>query len=236
MTLYLLPNMLSFDALASRSFVPAVQEAVLEIEGLFCEDPKEARRFLSYFKLAEGKKIQDIPILSVKKEDKEVESILACLFKEGKKWGLVTDCGLPCLADPGSELVRQARQKGLQIVTFPGPSSIVMALQLSGIYCQRFSFEGYLPHGLTVRQIQELERESIKKDQAIIFIETPYRSQGLLQLLVSALSPSTDLCIASGLTSLDGELVLSQEVGKWRELPFIDLQKKPTIFLFKGRF
>ncbi|HXF29241.1 MAG TPA: SAM-dependent methyltransferase, partial [Chlamydiales bacterium] len=142
--LYLLPNLLDETCDASLQLPKAVFDAVAEIDGLICENEKEGRRFLKRFRTK--KILQEMPLqlLNEHTPSKDLEALVAPLIK-GQTWGLVSDAGLPCIADPGAPLVQLARKKNIAIRAFAGPSSLMMALQLSGFSGQRFSFYGYLP-------------------------------------------------------------------------------------------
>src|SRR5690606_19465422 len=126
------------------AFTPDLVLHVSKIDGIIAESPKGARRFLRHFSFEKFSHISEIPTLLLNEHTHEKEKIelLAPLLK-GETWGLVSDAGLPCIADPGSDLVFLARTKGIAIQSFPGPSSILMALQLSSLPAQSFAFHGY---------------------------------------------------------------------------------------------
>lgn len=224
--LLLLPNLLD-EELSHEPFLPiSVSTAVQSIQGLIAESEKAARRFLKRFLPHEVFSKMPIALLNEHKSD------LAALLEpveRGQTWGLISDAGLPCIADPGSDLVWLARQKGIEVQTFVGPSSIFMALQLSGLCGQRFSFHGYLPREIPdlEKRLKELEKNS--RGQTQIWIEAPYRSQKMLQTLISVLQPSTRLCVAVQLTT-PKEKVVSQTVSKWKSSSLV-LEKEPAVFL-----
>ena len=169
-----------------------------------------------------------------------LEESEACfeLLRHGGKWGVLSEAGSPCIADPGSVLVRFAHENKIKVIPLVGPSAILLALMGSGLTGQRFCFHGYLPIDKKERKekLRELERESEKNDQTQIFMETPYRNQQFLQDLLLYLSPGTDLCLATDLT-LSTENILTRSVAEWRENALPNLHKKPTIFLIhKGSF
>jgi 16S rRNA (cytidine1402-2'-O)-methyltransferase len=217
-------------------FLPkSVDEAVRNINGLIAESEKSARAFLRRFSYPEGKHFSSIPLKTLNEHTKpeEIDELLQPLLKN-ETWGLISDCGLPCLADPGAGLVRRAREKGIQIKAFVGPSSITLALMLSGLPAQCFAFHGYLereeePLKLKIRA---LEKRSQQENETELFIEAPYRNQKLLTRLVETLNEKTLLCVAWDLT-LPTEGVITQRVSFWRKNPLPDLAKKPAIFLFK---
>lgn len=228
--LLLLPNLLD-ETTSVAEFLPAsVGEAVRSIQGLIAESEKGGRAYLKLFGVAP----QNMPIrvLSEHTQKAEIDELIV-LLKKGERWGLVSDCGLPCLADPGSELVLRARQLNLPVKAFVGPSSITLALMLSGLSGQRFTFHGYLEREEEKlgKQIRALEKISSQEKQTQACIEAPYRSPKLLGHLLAHLNDRTLLCVAWDLT-LPTERVITQPVGAWKKQPLPDLTKKPAIFLF----
>jgi 16S rRNA (cytidine1402-2'-O)-methyltransferase len=233
--LYLFPNLLA-EELSHPAFLPAsVDAAVNQIKGLIAENEKEGRRFLRRFAF-EGRSFRDIPIRLLNEHTTPQEKIeLLEEIRQGGVWGLVSDCGMPCLADPGADLVLMAREKGIPVEVFSGPSSILFALVLSGLGGQRFTFHGYLPkeENALVDAFRKIEKISREENATHLFIETPYRNNQLLQKMVSTLHAKTWVCIASDLT-LSSQLVQTKKVGDWRKNPLPDLNKRPTVFLLKG--
>jgi 16S rRNA (cytidine1402-2'-O)-methyltransferase len=151
---------------------------------------------------------------------------------QGGCWGLLSDAGLPCIADPGAPLVSLARKNKVQIETYPGPSSIVFALQLSGFPAQKFTFHGYLPRESPALEqaIAALEHRSRTENSSQVFIEAPYRSAKLLTSLISHLKPTTGLCVATNLTSA-AEQVVCASIAEWKQGPLVELGKQPTVFV-----
>ncbi|HEX5686744.1 MAG TPA: SAM-dependent methyltransferase [Ideonella sp.] len=135
----------------------------------------------------------------------------------GHDVGLLSDAGLPAVADPGAGLVAAAHALGLTVEPLAGASSLTLALAASGLNGQRFAFEGYLPQNATERQqrVRELEQRSRREGQTQLVIETPYRNEALLQALSLSLQPETRLSVACGLTSLTG-WCRTQAVSAWR--------------------
>ncbi len=153
--------------------------------------------------------------------------------KEGFDVGLMSEAGCPGVADPGADVVKIAHATGIQVVPLVGPSSILLAMMGSGMNGQSFTFHGYLPIDKKERkqELKNLERISAEKNQAQIFIETPYRNNTLLEDMKLALHPSTRLCIACDLT-LKSEYILTQTVSSWGKTK-VDLHKRPTIFIIQ---
>lgn len=213
-TLYLLPNLLHEDS--TWRFEPP------PLDALIAESDKGGRQFLKKFF---GKITIPIYLLNEHTQD---PSLLLVLPQE--KIGLISDAGLPCLADPGSQLVFLAKKQKIDIHAYPGPCSIVLALMLSGLPSQRFTFHGYLE-----RDVPALQKQltSLSPDMTHIFIETPYRNQKLLNLILKTRRPKDLLCVASDLMG-PCETVLTQPICDWTSLP--DIHKKPTIFLIHPSF
>lgn len=156
----------------------------------------------------------------------------------GQEVGLLSDAGLPAVADPGAGLVAAAHALGLRVEVLTGASSLTLALAASGLNGQRFAFEGYLPQAPADRQarVRELEQRSRREGQTQLVIETPYRNEVLLQALCQQLQPSTRLAVACGLTSAGGWCE-SKTVESWRRqiqmagrLPMPD--KLPAVFMW----
>lgn len=228
--LLLLPNVLA-DIPHHEPFLPAsVDKAVASLDGLIAESEKGGRRFLSRFK--HEKKTHEIPIalLNEHTQDKDLDFLLEPI-KKGERWGLVSDSGLPCIADPGSKLVTLARKRGIAIQAFSGPSSILLALMLSGFSGQRFSFVGYLDKD-SARRIQEIKKLE-KEEGTQIFIETPYRNMALLQDLLKTLKDGTLLACAWELTTQE-QGVISQPVEIWKKSPLPTLEKRNCVFLISS--
>ena len=228
--LYLFPNLLA-EIEPHSAFLPnSVDAAVAQIQGLIAESEKEGRRFLRRFAF-EGRSFRDIPILLLNEHSREEDkkAILQQLM-QGGKWGLVSDCGMPCLADPGADLVLMAREKGIPVETFSGPSSILFALVLSGLGGQHFTFHGYLPkeEDLLIKELKRIE----KIQSTHLFIETPYRNQRLLETVLSALDGRTWLCIACDLT-LPSQFVQTKRLKDWKQAK-PDLNKRPAVFALKA--
>jgi 16S rRNA (cytidine1402-2'-O)-methyltransferase len=144
----------------------------------------------------------------------------------------VSEAGCPAVADPGALLVRRAHERGVKVVPFVGPSSILLALMASGLNGQSFAFHGYLPVDANERakRLRDLEQQSRKGKQTQIFIETPYRNRALLDTLIATCAPSTLVCVAVDLT-LQSETIVSRTVADWKKKPGLDLHKRPAIFL-----
>ena len=151
-------------------------------------------------------------------------------IENGKNAGIISEAGVPCIADPGAEIVSIAHRKGLKVIPLVGPSSILLALMASGFNGQQFAFRGYLPFDQQIRKrVFQAMNKDIKDGITQIFMETPYRNNKLLDELLKIMHPETKLCIACDIT-LENEYIRTKTIANWvGSLP--DLHKRPTIFL-----
>lgn len=230
--LILLPNLLG-EHRHAEVFLPAsVGKAVKTLDGLIAESDAEGRRYLKRFETK--KPAMEIPIALFNEHtpDDQLDFLLGPILA-GERWGLVSDAGLPCIADPGSKLVLRARQKGIPIQAFVGPSSILMALMLSGLPGQKFFFHGYLDKKPEARkkQIKQLADQARTEKATQIFMEAPYRNRHTLESLVLSLPETAFLSVAWDLT-LPTQGVVTQSVQQWKKSSLPNIDKKPAIFLF----
>ncbi len=227
--LYLLPNLLYKEASPADQFPISVEQAVARLDGLIAEHPKEAHRYLKHFERRE----LPVALLSEHTSEKELEVLLLPL-KNGQTWGLISDAGLPCLADPGALLVSRARELNIPVKACIGPSSIVLALMLSGLGAQRFSFHGYLPREEDKRKkaLKNLEMRAKKEDATQLFIETPYRNQALLLSALSVLEEKTKFAVVIDLTA-PSEIVYCQLIRDWKKRALPNIAKRPAVYLLR---
>jgi 16S rRNA (cytidine1402-2'-O)-methyltransferase len=229
-TLYLVPNLLDPDS-APEAVLPAAALASVRLLRRFvAEGDKAAWRLLA--RVLEPAAARDV-VLERLDEHTPPEALPGLLapLEAGEDLGLISEAGLPCIADPGAALVALAHDRGLRIRPLAGPSSILLALAASGLDGQRFSFLGYLPPDRESRRaaLAHIDR-GIRSDGATrIFIETPYRNDRLLEDCLACLSPATRLCVAASLTAA-GEKVRSAPVSEWRKRPWAP-GKVPAVFL-----
>ena len=233
--LLLLPNVLSETEEDTFCHFPAdLYKKIGSLDGIIAESEKGARRYLKRFVFPEGKSFRDVPIrlLNEHTEVKQLNELLDPLFK-GETWGIVSDAGLPCIADPGALLVSLARKKGIKVEAISGPSSVFLALMLSGLSAQKFCFQGYLERDpIKLRSdIKVLEKESKQKKMSQVFIEVPYRSQNLFEILLEVLEENTKLSVSVNLTAPD-EISHTFSIREWRKKEKLDLHKKPVVFVF----
>ncbi|GAB4092718.1 SAM-dependent methyltransferase [Flaviaesturariibacter terrae] len=224
---YLIPTVLEEGVLAP---LPAyVLDAVKACSHFFVENERTARRFLKA--LWKEMPIDDYAWYNMREVTPEVRTVFLQALKEGKTVGILSEAGCPGVADPGQELVGIAQEKGAVVKPLVGPSSILLALMASGMNGQQFRFSGYLPieSGERVKAIKALESESRQKNCTEIFIETPYRNNQLLEVLVKTCAPQTRICVAVDLTG-PKESVQTKTPAQWRaSMP--ELHKRPAIFL-----
>jgi len=230
-TLYLIPTTLGENE--PLEVMPySVKKMVELIDHYIVENEKSARRFI---KKITPKKSQ--PSLTIMKLDKYAEELETRTFLDacdrGISVGLLSEAGVPAVADPGATIVKLAHEKGIKVVPLVGPSSILMALMASGMNGQNFAFNGYLPIDNSERKkaIKDLEKLSKEKNQSQIFIETPYRNEKMFTDLKATLTPGTLLCIAVDIT-LPDEYIKTYSITEWkRQSP--DLHKRPAIFIIQ---
>jgi len=229
--LYLLPTTLGENE--PLEVMPYSVKTMVElIDHYIVENEKSARRFI---KKITPKKSQ--PSLTIMKLDKYAEELETRTFldvcEQGISVGLLSEAGVPAVADPGATIVKLAHEKGIKVVPLVGPSSILMALMASGMNGQNFAFNGYLPIDNSDRKktIKDLEKLSKEKNQSQIFIETPYRNEKMFTDLKSALTPATLLCIAVDIT-LPNEYIKTYSIADWKKQS-PDLHKRPAIFIIQ---
>ena len=230
--LYLLPSTLG-DCSPEAVIPGAVLYRARSLDDFIAEDPKSARAFLK--RIGTTRPLQGIRIARLDHNTRatEIASFLEPVLA-GRDAGLLSEAGLPAVADPGAKLVRIAHERGVRVVPLSGPSSILLALCASGLEGQRFAFHGYLPvaEPELIRALKRLERDSQRLGQTQIFIETPYRNQRTLGVCLRALAPDTWLCVAADLT-LSSESVRTRTVAEWRkDAPA--LRGRPAVFLFSA--
>jgi 16S rRNA (cytidine1402-2'-O)-methyltransferase len=228
-TLYLVPNALG-DVAPEAALPGAVLERIRSLRRFIAESEKSARAFLKRAGVTGPLRDLRIERLDHNTPAARLPELLAPVAA-GEDAGLLSEAGLPAVADPGAGLVRLAHERGIRVAPLAGPSSLLLALAASGLNGQRFAFHGYLPvdDGDLGGALKDLERESRRLGQTQIFIETPYRNDRTLAAALRALAPGTLVCIAAELT-LPGETVLTRTVAQWRAGPPA-LKDRPAVFL-----
>lgn len=226
--LYLIPAPLGENE-PSEVIPQYVLDTACSLKCFVVEELRTARRFLSRYGLKGHIDELDFTELNEHTTPQEVEA-MAALF-DGQDVGLITEAGLPAVADPGAALVALCHRKGIEVVPLVGPSSLMLALMASGLNGQSFAFRGYLPAKTDERRsaIKSIEKNSASLRQTQIFIETPYRNDSLMSDLVANLSGSTRLCVAADIT-LPTQFILTLKVEEWKKRP-LTIGKRPCVFL-----
>ncbi len=230
--LYLIPSPLGDGA--PEDVLPApVFQILPQIRRYVVEEVRTARRFLSSAGLRGHIEELEFHTLNEHTSPQEVEALLP-LFEDGAAVGLISEAGLPAVADPGARLVALCHRHGIEVVPFVGPSSLMMALMSSGLDGQSFAFNGYIPVKPDERKsaLKALEKRSFHQTQ--ILIETPYRNDSLLKDMLSALSPSTRLSIAANITCPD-QFIRTLTVAQWKKLQGFTIGKRPCVFLIQAQ-
>ncbi|NDZ12548.1 ribosomal RNA small subunit methyltransferase I [Variovorax sp. WS11] len=244
--LYLVPAPLDFgcDTQAPLQEVMPLGtlQAAAGLTHWICENAKSARAFLKRIDgvvpLAaplQAQQIHELPREVHKKGDHhagqfDARPLLAAALA-GTDIGLLSEAGMPAVADPGSSVVRAAHELGIAVMPLTGPVSLLLALAASGLNGQNFAFVGYLPQDAEARtqRIRELESLALRTGQTQLFIETPYRNAALLQALMQTLQHNTRLAVARGLTLASAD-IRSETVKAWRARPPGTDDRMPAVF------
>jgi 16S rRNA (cytidine1402-2'-O)-methyltransferase len=244
-TLYLVPTPLDFSC---ENIVPITDvlplkslQIAAQLNHWIVENAKSARAFLKrvdeHYQLSTPIQQQTIHELErhahKKSQGANVDDFSDLLASAliGQNIGLMSEAGMPAIADPGALVVRCAHSMNIPVVPLVGPSSLLLALAASGLNGQSFAFVGYVPaeESLRIVRLRQLEKLSIANQQTQMFIETPYRNIALLKSIVASLNPNMMLSTASGLT-LDSMKIHSGTIAMWRSKKWEILAKVPTVF------
>lgn len=245
--LYLVPNALDFgidgadEAVPLDDVLPAgVLRIAARLEHWVAENARSTRAFLKRVDriVPLARPLQQIEIIELPRPAKggkpgaapDLRPLLEPL-RQGADLGLISEAGLPAVADPGAALVQAAHAEGISVVALPGPSSLLLALAASGLNGQSFAFVGYLPVEAAARsaRLRELESLSRRTRQTQILIETPYRNAAMLEALLGSLQPTTRLAVSCGLTA-PGAFTRSGSVAGWRTQPIPLPADRPAVF------
>ena len=229
-SIYLIPVTLGGD-----DFLKVIPEKVISLTKLLrffiVEDIRSARRFLRLIDKAFP--INDTVFFELNKHtaESEISNYLAPVLK-GSDIGVMSEAGLPGIADPGARIISLAHQKNIKVIPLSGPSSIILALISSGFNGQNFSFNGYLPVKLAekISKIKQLEKKS-REGYTQIFMETPFRNQKMFESIIATCDNETMLCIASDIT-LPSEFIRTMKISEWkRNIP--SLNDKLVVFVMQ---
>ena len=227
--LYLVPNTLG-NPDTTETIPEGIKGRVNDISLFIVENLRNARRYLkslnreinidslTFFELNEHTRAQEIPSFLDQVE-------------QGLDAAIISEAGVPGVADPGAAVVRVAHEKGIRVVPLTGPSSILLALMASGLNGQSFCFHGYLPvkRPERIRKIKEIEQIAIRRGETQMFIEAPYRNDAMLADILDSCKPSTLLCIAADIT-LESEYIHTMTTEAWKKKKPA-LHKRPVLFL-----
>ena len=228
--LYLLPTPIGdtpvYDVLPQRN-----REILSSLDYFVVENVRTARRFLS--RAAIGCSMDELRFAELNEHTRpeEMADLLAPVLT-GTDAGLMSEAGVPGVADPGADLVAMAHAHGVEVIPLVGPSSLILALMASGLNGQSFAFNGYLPIKQPERNkaIRFFEKRAQTEHQSQLFIEAPYRNVKLFQDFLNVCGEHTSLCVAIDLLQPDQRIEM-HSISQWRKRPVPDLQKRPAIFI-----
>jgi 16S rRNA (cytidine1402-2'-O)-methyltransferase len=244
--LYLVPAPLDFGCATTVPLQDVLPQATIAVAARLthwvCENGKSARAFL--------KRVGEVQALALPLQQQQMQELPREVHKkgdhgpgsfdarpllqpalDGNDLGLLSEAGMPAIADPGSSVVRAAHDLGIAVVPLVGPVSLLLTLAASGLNGQNFAFVGYLPQESTARtqRLRDLEALATRTGQAQLFIETPYRNAALWQALMQGLKATTRVAVASGLT-LPTAAIGSATVAKWKHQPAPVTNDTPAVF------
>ena len=231
-TIYMIPCPISDERDVWDVLPKANLDIMNSLDYFIVENIRSARRFLSRAGVA--RKIEELEFVELNEHttsSADVERMLKPVL-EGRSAGVISEAGVPGVADPGADIVALAHSHDVRVVPLVGPSSILMSVMASGLNGQSFAFVGYLPikDGERQRRLKELEHRVRTEHQAQLFIEAPYRNVKLFDTLIKSLSPQMRLAVAADITS-PNEYIHTHTIAQWRKLGVPDIAKRPTIFI-----
>lgn len=221
------------DSTEVYDVVPQANAQILDsLDYFIVENIRSARRFLSKAKIS--RRIDDLEFVELNEHTvagAAIESMVKPIL-EGRSAGVISEAGVPGVADPGALVVEACHRKGVRVVPLVGPSSILLAMMASGLNGQSFAFNGYLPIKPPERAkaLKMLERRAHAEHQSQIFIEAPYRNVKLMEQILQTCAKETKLTVACDITSPD-ELIVTRSVGEWQRMGIPEIAKRPTIFI-----
>ncbi len=230
--LYLIPTVLG-NTSPAEVLPLSVFNVIKRLKYFIVEDIRTARRFLK--KAGYSLPFNDVEFFELNKytSNNDLSGFLKHTYS-GYDTGLLSEAGVPCVADPGAGITAIAHSTGIRVIPLSGPSSIILALMASGLNGQSFTFHGYLPLKNDDRKqmLKKIETDSAIKNQAQIFMETPFRNMQIIDAITSVCKPSTHLCIAADIT-LESEYILTRTVSYWKKNK-PDIHKRPAIFIIQS--
>lgn len=229
-TLYLIPCPIAetppFDVL------PAVNGNIIaSLDYFIVENTRSARRFISSAKLGNPIDSLEFAELNEHTQPQEIELLIRPILA-GRDAGVISEAGVPGVADPGADVVALCHRHGIKVIPLVGPSSILMALMASGLNGQSFAFNGYLPVKPPERTkaIRHYEKRAQNERQSQMFIEAPYRNAKLFDDFLSICGHATRLCIACDITGPEA-LIVTATIKEWKARPKPEINKRPAIFI-----
>jgi len=227
--LILIPNLIGEENFQD-SITKKIVQTIKKTNFYIVENTRSARRYIK--KIVPEKSIEEIIFFAYGKHNTfNIEEDFLQNILSGNDIGLISEAGVPAVADPGSKIVEYAHQYNIKVIPLVGASSILLALMSSGMNGQNFAFNGYLPIEKKdqIKKIKYLENISKKTNQTQIFMETPYRNNKLFKTLISVCNNNTKLCIATNITQ-DNESIITKDIREWKTMK-INIDKQPSIFL-----
>ena len=230
--LYMIPCPIS-DSTGVYDVVPEANRRIMDaLDYFIVENVRSARRFLS--KARVSRRIEELEFVELNEHTVAGAAIQAMIkpIEEGRSAGVISEAGVPGVADPGALVVEACHRRGIRVVPLVGPSSILLAMMASGLNGQSFAFNGYLPvkPAERAKAIKTFERRAQTERQSQIFIEAPYRNVKLVEQILSVCAPVTRLTIACDITSPE-EIIITRSIEEWRRGGLPDIAKRPTIFI-----
>jgi 16S rRNA (cytidine1402-2'-O)-methyltransferase len=227
--LILIPTVIGENT-AKETLPSIIIDTIKNTDIYIVENIRSARRFIK--KIYAEKNIEETIFYAYGKHDSiNYEQDLLLHILAGEDVGLISEAGVPSVADPGSKIVEYAHNFNITVTPLVGPSSILLALMASGMNGQNFAFNGYLPIQSKERsnKVKQLEKLAHTQKQTQIFMETPYRNNQLLEVILKTCRSQSKLCIASNITT-DKESILTKTISEWKTIK-IDINKQPSIFI-----
>ncbi|MBE6220465.1 MAG: SAM-dependent methyltransferase [Rikenellaceae bacterium] len=230
--LYMIPCPIS-DSTEVYDVVPETNRRIMDsLDYFIVENVRSARRFLSKARIS--RRIEELEFVELNEHTVAGAAVEAMVkpIEQGRSAGVISEAGVPGVADPGALVVEVCHKRGIRVVPLVGPSSILLAMMASGLNGQSFAFVGYLPVKPPERakELKALERRAHVEQQSQIFIEAPYRNVKLAEQILTVCAADTKLTIACDITSPD-EIIVTHSVAQWRKCGIPDIAKRPTIFI-----
>ena len=230
--LYMIPCPIS-DSTEVFDVLPEANRRIMDsLDYFIVENVRSARRFLS--KARVSRRIEDLEFVELNEHTIAGAAVEAMVkpIEAGRSAGVISEAGVPGVADPGALVVEACHRRGIKVVPLVGPSSILLAMMASGLNGQSFAFVGYLPVKPPERAnaLKSLERRAHVERQSQIFIEAPYRNVKLAEQILAVCGTDTRLTIACDITSPE-QIIVTRSVAQWRKCGLPDIAKRPTIFI-----